>query len=303
MINQILSISLFSMILVSTLTTALASATSWSAHLDQHPDTLKISIGNGIVCSTASYSIIFRGDLSKVAYSDNFHHPLSSSGSPHIISQDELIKRTEVHHITLPNINRHECIINNDATVSFYSFDGKIFRIEVGYVDCTTRNQYRPYCFRDMIGSSTFDRTIYTEFQHKAAARGTFSHSMVFSPFQSDTRVAGLASALSCNPQWGSSATSGHSWRCLMYASLTNDVWHGIGIHQNFQRGWLFDKILRNAAGYQEFVLASLHKRVIDHMHEELRKVTAPHREAAEAEEERKRLLQRQADELLSRTR
>lgn len=289
--------------LIATITQAASEVPSWTSYLGSPQSVLRDSLKSRARCTDSFHSVLVQADLTLIAFSNDFYQPARSAHGATYMSQAEYDRHNHPNNIVYNRLSKTECIVSKDATIVFYSLDNSIFRIEVGYADCNVRNNNRPKCHRDMINFTAVDRAIYKEFQHKVAARHSFRHSMVFSQFLSISGLSTLASTLSCTPHWGTAATHDGNWRCLTFATFTNDVWHGIGINELYQRGYIFDRALFHAAGYQEFILVSLHEKSLAYMHDEIRRLAAPHREAAEAEEERKRLLQQQADDLLSRTR
>ena len=178
---------------------ASAQTFDWSAQLGKTPADLRAAIGPSATCLGAGHSIpVAFVDSDTTTTADLFDPVVNASYKAALIDVDDLsVDRDEERRYIADGIGRLTCTIDREATATAYSFEDRIFRIQLDFDRCETREEQtssffgtpnESFVYSPCMGVDTtekdFDDTLYQAIK----ARNTYGYTWQGQPGLFDFR-------------------------------------------------------------------------------------------------------------------
>jgi hypothetical protein len=166
---------------------ASAQTFDWSAQLKKTPVDLNASIGPSGTCVGAGHTVrvtFVDGDTTTAP--DLFDPVVNTGYKVALISPGDLsVDRDEERRYVAHGIGKLTCTIGREATATAYSFENRIFRIQVDFDRCDTREEQThsifgapngPFVYLPCRGVDTKEKDFDGSFYHSVKARNTYGY-------------------------------------------------------------------------------------------------------------------------------
>jgi hypothetical protein len=166
---------------------ASAQKFDWSAQLKKTPVELNAAIGRSGTCVGAGHSVPVTFVDSDTTTAPDLFDPVVNTGSMVVLIRpvDPSVDRDEERRYVADGIGKLTCTIGREATATAYSFENRIFRIQLDFDRCETREEQthsilgtpnKPFVYSPCRGSDTKEKDFDASLYHSIKARNTYGY-------------------------------------------------------------------------------------------------------------------------------
>ncbi|PTE09724.1 hypothetical protein [Mesorhizobium helmanticense] len=264
---------------------ASAEAFDWAAQLQKSPRAVQAALGASARCSTASHSVPVKFIDQNTTVRADLFDPIENTNPKQYFwsvggEEDLSIDRDDERRYVADTISVLNCILGREATVTAYTFDNRIFRIQLAFDRCASREEKtsqvlstpeKPFTYRECDGFDPDEKDYDEAIFQTIKARNTYGYNSQGRPgifdFRWNGHVRGEYKGAEENALFGFSCSvdrptgarqvilDDEPYRCLIdvdNADLSH--WSSTAMYEFLTPGVIFDSVAKRLTAKRVFI-------------------------------------------------